>query len=240
MKKLVLAIISLMALFHFSESFAESKITKAKLHELARKNHLPHGYSDIKKILFSTVDNQDGLVCSVYTEGQCQKRYYRPVDQLNLKSLNMKYKKPKGFKLNIEHTWPQSKGAKELPANSDMHHLFVTSKESNSKRANLPFCNVESAFWEFGGSAMGINYYAQDCFEPRDAHKGNVARAMFYFSTRYLMKIDSDQEEVFRQWHQQDPVDQAERDRNLVIQKIQGNINPFILNPEYVELIKDF
>jgi len=233
MKKLILTVVTLGILIHLSSAQAMSK---HELQQRVKKNHVALSYSDTKKVLFSTVENKDGLVCSVYTENQCQKRHHKPMElvQLALK------KQPRGFRLNVEHTWPQSKGAKKLPANSDMHHLFVTSKESNSKRANLPFCKVESIFWEFGGSLQGIDYYSQDCFEPRDIHKGNVARAMFYFSVRYMMKIDEDQESVLRSWHIIDPVDDAERQRNLMIEKLQGNLNPFIVDESLVEQITDY
>ncbi len=229
MKKLILVCFSLIAL-----SFAvKAESIKNSIRLMAKKNHVAMTYQDTKKALFYTVENIDGIVCSVYTEGQCQKRSYKPIN----KTLK---KKPRGFRLNIEHTWPQSKGAKELPANSDMHHLFVTSKESNSKRANLPFCDVASIFWELGGSFQGIDMSSQDCFEPRDEHKGNVARAMFYFSIRYEMPLDSDQEEVLRQWHTFDPVDQRELDRNVLIKHFQGNLNPFIERPELVEQVLNF
>jgi hypothetical protein len=238
MKNLVLTLITLWALLSLSTT--QAKTPKNYLHQLAKAGHVALDYSEVKKILFFTVENTGGEVCSVYTENQCQKRHYKPYPYPPKKSKALKYKKPRGFKLNIEHTWPQSKGAKELPANSDMHHLFVTSKESNSKRANLPFCNVASEFWEFGGSLMGIDIYAQDCFEPRDIHKGNVARAMFYFSVRYQMQIDADQEVVLRQWHKDDPVDSQEIKRNELIGIIQGNTNPFIEKPSYVDDISDF
>jgi hypothetical protein len=37
------------------------------------------------------------------------------------------------------------------------------------------------------------------------------------------------------EWHQQDPVDDFEMDRNEVIYGYQGNRNPFIDHPEFVE-----
>lgn len=207
---------------------------KADLHKKAKKNHSYLSYKDVKLVMFSKVENIDGIVCSVYTKGQCQERDQREYVP------SIKKRDPRGFKLNLEHTWPQSKGAKTYPAKSDMHHLFAASKESNSKRSNLPFCIVESSFWELGGSALGIDYNSQDCFEPRDQHKGNVARAMFYFSVRYQLPIDSEQEHVLRNWHELDPVDDRETERNLVIQSIQGNINPFIMKSDLVNQIKDF
>ncbi len=38
-------------------------------------------------------------------------------------------------------------------------------------------------------------------------------------------------------WHQEDPVDDFERNRNEVIYSFQNNRNPFIDHPEYVDEI---
>jgi deoxyribonuclease I len=202
--------------------------TREELAEQVTLAHKPLLYKDVKLLMFKTVDNIDGEVCSAYTPSQCQNRHFESIKSL------------KDFNLNIEHTWPQSKGAKKFPAVSDMHHLFVTSKESNSKRANHPFCNVYGIDWQQEGSLLGYDENIHDCFEPQNKHKGNVARAMFYFSVRYKFSIDSSQEQVLRQWHLLDPVDDKEIKRNLVIEKLQGNSNPFILRPELVERISDF
>lgn len=42
---------------------------------------------------------------------------------------------------------------------------------------------------------------------------------------------------VLRQWHAQDPVDDVERHRNDVVSEFQGNRNPFIDHPEWVECL---
>ncbi|WP_127714379.1 endonuclease I family protein [Halobacteriovorax sp. HLS] len=226
---------SLIVFFTF---FLLTTLTQASTREgirlMTMKNHHALEYAQVKKLLFSIVDNIKGQVCSAYTPSQCKERYQRDINQA------LDSKSHQNFKLNIEHTWPQSKGAKELPANSDMHHLFVTSKESNSKRANLPFCDAVYDYWQMDGSIQGFDNFSQDCFEAQDLHKGNVARAMFYFSIRYNYPIDSHQESVLRSWHELDPVDQREIERNLIIQKLQGNLNPFITDPNFVNLIKDF
>ena len=44
--------------------------------------------------------------------------------------------------VNTEHTWPQSKGARDEPLRSDMHHLFPVRDEVNSSRGNLPYGEV--------------------------------------------------------------------------------------------------
>jgi endonuclease I len=45
---------------------------------------------------------------------------------------------------------------------------------------------------------------------------------------------------MLRQWHANDPVDSGEIAKNDLIQRIQGNRNPFIDHPEWVEKIGDF
>jgi deoxyribonuclease-1 len=90
------------------------------------------------------------------------------------------------------------------------------------------------------GSVRGKNDSGETVWEPPDAHKGNVARAMFYMSVRYWWSIPDDMEEVLKRWHAQDPVDDAERARNLRIEAIQHNLNPFIVSPELVETVPDY
>lgn len=77
-------------------------------------------------------------------------------------------------------------------------------------------------------------------FEPRDDHKGDVARAMFYMSVRYWWVIPDEMEAALRDWHTLDPPDDDERARNDRIQEAQGNRNPFVDRPEAVDEIDDF
>ncbi|NCB38422.1 MAG: hypothetical protein EOM80_06585 [Erysipelotrichia bacterium] len=77
-------------------------------------------------------------------------------------------------------------------------------------------------------------------FDVRPQSRGNIARAIFYFSTRYAKRIAPSEEEVLRKWHQEDPVDVHEKSRNERVEAIQGNRNPFIDKPEFVNNISDF
>ena len=222
-------IISSIILVSLSLSSLATNLSRKEIEQMTKRNHKPLTYQEVKRLLFSTVDNINGTVCSAYTPSQCKETHYKPPFKAN-----------KNFKLNVEHTWPQSKGAKAYPANSDMHHLFVTSKESNGRRANLPFCEAQYDYWQRDGSIQGFDENSQDCFEPQDSHKGNVARAMFYFSIRYGFEIDENQERVLRHWNVLDPIDEVELKRNKIIESLQGNLNPFITDNYLVNQINNF
>jgi deoxyribonuclease-1 len=143
--------------------------------------------------------------------------------------------------LNCEHTWPQSKFSKNFPSElqkTDLHHLFPTDMKANSTRNNFPFGEVNGkvTHGDCHDSQIGKEIETgTKSFEPPFEHKGNVARAMMYFSTRYVMPIDSTQLKYLKKWNKEDPVDQEELLRNEEIMNIQGNRNPFIDHPELIE-----
>jgi deoxyribonuclease I len=190
---------------------------KDHLEKLVSTPHAPIGYSEARVAIFSRLDNQQGKVHCVYT-GQ----------------VHQTTSVPDASVFNTEHTWPQSLGATGI-AKSDLHHLFPTESRANGIRGNLPFGWVSSPDWSAGGSKCDRRQ-----FEVRPDHRGNVARAMFYFSVRYRKPIAPAQEAVLREWHAQDPVDDAERVRNDQIQNIQQNRNPFVDQPDFVDKINDF
>lgn len=158
-------------------------------------------------------------------------------------------KQPKNNVMNVEHTWPQSKGAKREPARGDLHHLFPTDSRANSTRGNHPFGEVEGEDATDGcpisqkGKIINPNTGNRTSthgFQPPKEHRGNVARAMFYVSARYGYRISDLEEYYLRKWHNDDPVDSEEIARNDAVQENQGNRNPFIDFPQIVERISDF
>lgn len=147
--------------------------------------------------------------------------------------------------VNIEHTWPQSRFnpafSKELQK-GDLHHLYPSNAKINGIRGHHVFGEVER---EDNGvpncpSVLGFDKEGDLVFEPVDSHKGNVARALFYFSIRYQIAISPSEEAALKAWHLLDPVDDAERERNNKIFAIQKNRNPFVDFPEIVAVITDF
>ncbi len=148
------------------------------------------------------------------------------------------------YNFNTEHTWPQSNFGEAEPMKSDLFHLFPTDITANSQRANYPFGKVVNITWQNGGSKLGTNSLGQIVFEPRDVHKGNVSRSMFYFITCYPTNyggfFTQTQESVFREWNKLDPVNVAESNRNNAIAVLQLKRNPFIDHPEFVDRIYSF
>ena len=153
---------------------------------------------------------------------------------------------PSARYINCEHTWPQSKfnpNMSKTLQKTDLHHLYPVNNRANSSRGNHPFAEVNGravnsdCTASLRGTAIGTNTTS---FEPPSSHKGNVARAIFYFSVRFKMPISAEQEKYLRNWNQEDPVDQEERVRNQEIFEFQNNRNPFIDEPELINAIYDF
>ena len=152
--------------------------------------------------------------------------------------------------INAEHTWPQSMGAGSEPQKSDLHHLFPAKANVNSSRGNVPFGEIpdENADKWYRNDevlesipAANIDEYAEkenndpDKFEPRETHKGDAARAVFYFFLMYQEAADeafwTGQKDILLQWHYIDPVDEREYNRSLAIAGYQdGYPNPFVLD----------
>ncbi|MEO8166951.1 MAG: endonuclease [bacterium] len=207
--------------------------------------------NDLKTALFNLVNNQ-----TVLGYNTARDRMYETVDDpLNNDTLECVYTGRKIFahnrteaqalNFNAEHTWPQSNFGSADPMVSDLNHLYPTDATANSMRANYPFGPaVSNVTWQVGGSKLGRNPNGQTVFEPRDIHKGDVARALFYFLLRYPVNyggfMDANQEFYLRQWYSTDPVSQKEILRNNAIATYQGKRNPLIDHPEFIDRITYF
>lgn len=213
---------------------AQEISVKQQIHQQLIKVHKPVGdYTLARRYLFGQLHYNNGVVTDVY----CDENY----DAVHGVGYN---RIPNPEFLNCEHTWPQSKfkgQPEEATMKVDLHHLYPAKPMANSARSNHPFGEVTNYYnvcgTSYKGTIIGRNITG---FEPPEHHKGNVARALFYFSARYNMAIDPVQESFLRQWHVQDPVDIFELKRNKRIMEIQGNSNVFITNPSMVDRIEDF
>ncbi|WP_030543403.1 endonuclease I family protein [Streptomyces albus] len=153
---------------------------------------------------------------------------------------------------NREHVWAKSHGdfGTTTGPGTDIHHLRPTDVTVNSTRGNKDF--------DEGGSEVGEapgNYTDSDSWEPRDQVKGDVARMLFYMAVRYeggdgFADLELNDQvgngsnplmgrlSVLLEWHEQDPPDAFEKNRNEVIYAdFQHNRNPFIDHPEWAASI---
>ncbi len=148
------------------------------------------------------------------------------------------------YEWNKEHVWPKSLtgGEGSAPAN-DIHNIRPTNTQVNSRRSNLPFGEDFGGAIATGGVPYGegstYSYYGNGYFEPRDEVKGDCARIIFYLLTRYdslnlNVNTVGDMDMLLR-WHYDDPVDTYETNMNDAIYEFQGNRNPYIDHPEYVD-----
>jgi len=157
---------------------------------------------------------------------------------------------------NREHVWAKSRGdfGTSRPMGTDVHNLRASNSNVNSTRSNHSFdyCTTSSCNEIYGNSYSNSALV----FEPRDEDKGDVARIIFYMVVRY--EGDNGEEDLemtesilssssksprhgvrstLLEWHELDPVDDFELNRNDVIYSYQGNRNPFIDHPELVDFL---
>ncbi|MGE4320724.1 MAG: InlB B-repeat-containing protein [Acholeplasmataceae bacterium] len=143
-----------------------------------------------------------------------------------------------GATWNREHVWPQSLLGVSADNNtvnqaSDLQNLKPANPNENSSRGNKWYANTTTSY----------------SYAPRNAVKGDIARILLYMDLMYanlhLINISSGDPNVYQmgdlatllQWAANDPVDAFEQNRNNLIYEYQGNRNPFIDHPEFIDYI---
>lgn len=205
--------------------------------------HTPLTYRKAKEFLFGSLhlkgSLQDGYSLETYYCGEVLSN--KDFGGGNNLAPN---KIPNNNIVNTEHVWPQSRFNTKFSnglQKADLHILFPEKSPVNSIRGNYPFGEVIHPINEpCANVALGTSKENERVFEPVVEVKGDVARATFYYVTRYKVKLDKNQEAYLRYWHQVDPVDNHERVRNERIFEVQKNRNPFVDMPELVEQISSF
>ena len=163
---------------------------------------------------------------------------------------------------NREHVLPKSwwGGSTSEPMYTDLHHVYSVDAMANDKRSAWIYDEVKSTSWSNNlGSKLGTsaNWSGETAFEPVDEYKGDVARVYFYMLTCYMNKdftqggkgyryfsysngvcdFQSKSLALMLKWHRQDPVSDKEITRNAKVFDLQGNENPFVVEPNLVEYI---
>lgn len=169
-----------------------------------------------------------------------------------------------GQTYNREHSFPKSWFSEGTPMYTDLFHLYPVDGYVNSQRSNYPYGNVKNVrYVSSNGSKVGSpasgNFASAYVFEPANEYKGDFARTYFYMATCYEDKIASWQGtnsytrdildgnsfpafkswyiDMLIEWHKADPVSEKEINRNNAAYQIQGNRNPYIDHPEWVECV---
>ncbi|TBX66647.1 T9SS type A sorting domain-containing protein [Flavobacterium silvisoli] len=225
------------------------------------KNHFDQGYNGLYTTYQTSDVRSNGTVWDMYSDcpfifgtvanGGNQDNGTNPSGECAL--------------FNREHTIPQSYfGNGVQPMYSDAHFVLPADKVVNAKRDDYPYGVVQNPTWtSTNGSKLGPNLnsgysagYSSTVFEPVDQYKGDIARLLFYFVTRYEDQLttfysssstvkamfDGTSNHSFSNtflnilltWNNQDPVSAKEIARNNAIYARQNNRNPFIDHPEYV------
>jgi endonuclease I/chitodextrinase len=221
------------------------------------KGHTDQGYNGLwTTYATSDRDNQyenDNSIIDIYSEnptGVDPYNYAYGTNQCGTYSTE-------GQCYNREHIVPQSTFANAAPMVSDAHFITPTDGKVNALRSNYPHGTVAVASSiSLNGSKLGtssVSGYTGTVFEPINEFKGDIARMYFYFATRYETTVgaypfamfNGTSNQVFttafldmlKVWNANDPVSAREIARNNAIYARQGNRNPFIDHPEYVNMI---
>jgi len=230
---------------------------KTALKDIITNGHNDQGYNALYTLYQSSdVDNyyeNDQTLLDMYSEvpsGPDSYEYTQTGDKCG------SYQGEGGC-YNREHIMPQSVFNSASPMKSDGHFVVPADGYVNNRRSNYAFGVVTNPTWtSTNGSKVGPNAtagYTDTVFEPIDEFKGDIARMLFYFATRYedqvaswshpMLNGTSDQVfsdwflDILLQWNTDDPVSQREIDRNNAVYNFQGNRNPFIDHPEWVNEI---
>ncbi|SHH09376.1 endonuclease [Flavobacterium defluvii] len=222
------------------------------------KGHTDNGYAGLYTTYqTSDVDNfyeNDGTVLDMYSENPSGTDPYNYSTGSTQRCGNYS---AEGDCYNREHIIPQSVFNEQSPMVADAHFITPTDGKVNGMRSNYPHGTVSTAtYTSQNGSKLGsssVSGYSGTVFEPINAFKGDIARMYFYFATRYENTVagysyamfNGSNNQVFTTdflnmllaWHAQDPVSAREIARNNAVYARQGNRNPYIDHPEYVNQI---
>jgi len=239
---------------------------KTELKENITNGYNGQSYGDLLD-LYETSDNDDHYdaggsftILDIYSENPDGPDAYNYFFNDNCGNVSSN----EGGCYNREHLFPQGRFNRQEPMRCDAHHVVPTDGQVNGRRSSFPFGVVNNpSFTSLNGSKVGPSVtpgFNGTVFEPIDEFKGDIARSLLYFATRYEDNFndqswdspnatndprDGSQNRWYEQWyidllvqwHNQDPVGDRELERNNEVFKHQNNRNPYIDNPDYVNMI---
>ncbi|MCC7050431.1 MAG: endonuclease [Bacteroidia bacterium] len=218
--------------------------------------HTSTAYADYARTMVDLFETRD--TDAVYNNIPCEKAI-----TCQYSGLNRPYSYPfvwTTYDFSREHTychsWMPSYPADnpEKQEYNDQHYLFATCQtKANAPRCNYPMGEVITPTYSYLECKLGLNAAGQKVFEPRDTHKGRVARAMMYVSVAYNTPSVNwgypnrpvnttcsgtpipylQDEYIIKKWNYLYPPTGYEIARNDFLDSLQGNRNPFIDHPEW-------
>ncbi|MXS70492.1 T9SS type A sorting domain-containing protein [Flavobacteriaceae bacterium W22] len=243
---------------YYSTATGTGATLKTQLKNIITAGHNPGSYNGLWTA-YQTTDRDyyyenDGTILDIYSENPTAADPYNyTVGANQCGSYNSE-----ADCYNREHIVPQSLFNEASPMVSDVHFIRATDGYVNNMRGSLPFGKVGvTNYISNNGSKRGNSVspgYSGVVFEPIDEFKGDVARMIFYFVTRYETQLSGFssgnmlgnsaypglqqwQLDQLLAWHALDPVSSTEIGRNNASYVYQGNRNPYIDNPNYVNLV---
>lgn len=228
---------------------------REQLHEEISKHKLL-AYEDIRADKVQVDVRADGKLWDIYSACDFELTMFQPKNYtvtVECDKYNREHMLPKswwGYKQETEKTDTMY---------SDLHHVISVDGMANTKRSAWVYDEVKSVTWSNSlGSKLGTGKtWNETAFEPVDEYKGDVARVYFYMLTCYMDKDFTAGGKGYRyftysngvsnfnvkslalmlKWHRQDPVSEREINRNAKVKALQGNDNPFVVEPNLVEYI---
>ena len=217
----------------------------------------PGSYFDLWNTYVKAFTKDDGYI----------KDYYSSLSRYTIKDKDSGSGSKEGDKFNREHSIPKSWWGGTTASGTQGADPFIVipaDKYVNNKRSSYPLGKVAQVeYSSYGGySKLGkadSSYgYSGTVFEPNDDVKGDLARIVFYSIVKYESSyqwtkgagsvifsgnknknfgLTDYAVKLFTKWNEMDPPDEFEISMNNKLYEIQGNKNPFIDHPEYVNVI---
>gem|GEM_PF-87606 len=111
---------------------------------------------------------------------------------------------------------------------ADMHNLVPAIGEINGDRSNYKFSMIGGEKRVYGQPVNMEILSGERTAEPPENVHGDIARTYFYMMDRYEMRISDQQKQLFIAWNNSDPVDNWEREKNLLVKDLQGDENNYV------------
>lgn len=192
-------------------SLSEEELYEELAAHLIGKHNNILGYTDRHDYLYDADEdpsNPDNVILIYSGESRSEDEYQSSGNPNDVQTFN------------TEHVYPQS--FLDGDAIADLHILRVVDIEVNEQRMNYPYVDGDGQYSLVNGNS----------FYPGDEWRGDVARMIMYMNLRYNEPFEEvGNLDLFLEWNAEDPVSNFEIQRNEVINRAQGNRNPFIDNP---------